>query len=228
MPNYNDKDITFFMGLYQDLGRADGALKRLREHFPEARVIVRSDGDPNPENEALSEQFNVDYRAEERLFPIECGGAMVARTLELYLEQPTAYLFRIDTDTGVYRRFKFLPEQSGVFGSLQKNREKCISIQGGCTGFSKSAIQAIVSSGLLLDPRLQLPEQYLDVSPYFSAMARRGRRRGLSSFDWIIGWVATELQIPMLSFSEVHSRWHPAGNVDNANLEFAMTHPVIS
>ena len=66
--NYTDEDITFFMGLYRDRGRAEGALARLREHFPAARVIVRSDGDEDPKNRELSKRFGVDYREEERLF----------------------------------------------------------------------------------------------------------------------------------------------------------------
>ena len=40
-PKYTDEDITFFMGLYRDRGRAEIALGRLREHFPGTRVIVR-------------------------------------------------------------------------------------------------------------------------------------------------------------------------------------------
>ena len=122
-PNYTDEDITFFMGLYHDRARAEGALARLREHFPAARVIVRSDGDKDPKNRELSERFGVDYREEERLFPIENGGAMVARTLELFLERPTRYLLRIDTDTAVYRRFHFLPETKGIFGEVQTSQQ---------------------------------------------------------------------------------------------------------
>ena len=155
--NYNDADITFFMGLYRDRVRAEGALTRLREHFPTSRVIVRSDGDGDPKNRELSERFGVDYREEERLFPIEHGGAIVARVLDLFLEQPTAYLFKIDTDTSVYRRFHFLPKGSGVFGTLQLTGQGCRSIQGGCIGILEVAARAIRDSGLLEDQRLKDP-----------------------------------------------------------------------
>jgi len=226
MPNYIDDDLTFFMGLYRDLSRAQGALCRLRAHFPKARVIVRSDGDKNPKYQELIARYDVEYWEEERLFPVKNGGAMIARILELYLDQPTPFLFRIDTDTAVYRRFHFLPEQNGVFGSLQKNREACVSIQGGCTGFSEEASRVILDSGILQDPRLKDPFSYRLESGYFDRMGRRVNRTGLCSFDWIIGWVATELQIPMFSFSEVHCRWLPQNNVKNEDLEFAVTHPV--
>ena len=57
-------------------------------------------------------------------------------------------------------------------------------------------------------------------------MGRRAKRNGLSSFDWIIGWVATELDIPMFAFSEVHCRGEARHSVDNEDLTFALTHPV--
>ena len=227
MTNYTDGDITFFMGLYRDLDRAEGALFRLRKHFPHARTVVRSDGDDNQENRELANRFDVDYRDEDRLCPIENGGAVIARMLELYLEQPTKYLFKIDTDTAVYRRFRFLPEQSGLFGTLQTNKQgKCPSIQGGFIGFSEDASRLIHDSRILEDSRLKDPFSFRDESGYFSRMGRRARRTGLCSFDWTIGWVATEMQIPMFSFSEVHCRWLPENNVENEDLEYAVTHPV--
>ncbi len=226
MPNYSDNDITFFMGIYRDLGRAEGALCRIRAHFPQARVIVRSDGDKNPKYQEFIERYDVEYREEERLYPIKHGGAMIARILELYLDQATRFLLKIDTDTAVYRRFHFLPEQTGVFGTLQNSKQDCISIQGGFMGFSQDATRTILDSGILQDPRLKDPFAYRQESGYFSRMGWRDRRTGLCSFDWIIGWVASELQIPMFSFSEVHCRWLPQNNVKNDDLKFAVTHPV--
>jgi len=226
MPAYSDDDITFFMGLYRDRVGAEGALSRLRANFPTARVIIRSDGDKDPQNKELSERFEVEYWAEERLFPIENGGALIARMLELYLDYSTRFVFKIDTDTAVHRRFRFLPEQSGVFGSLQASRERCVSIQGGCMGISEDTSRAILDSGMLKDPRLKDPFSHRLESPYFNAMARRAKRCGLSSIDWIIGWVATELQIPMFSFSEVHCVWRPKRKFSNEDLKYAVTHPV--
>jgi len=225
--NYTDEDITFFLGLYRDLDRAEGALCRLREHFPDARVIVRSDGDRNPKNRELSERYDVEYLEEERLYPIENGGAMVARILELCLDKPTRYLIKIDTDTAVYRRFHFLPEQNGVFGTKQSNRQGHFHyIQGGCMGFSEDATRLIVDSGVLEDPRLKDPKTYRLESGYFRRMSRRVHRTGLCSFDWIIGWAASELEIPIFAFSEVFSRGFPENNVNNDDLKYAITHPV--
>jgi hypothetical protein len=224
--NYTDEDITFFMGLYRDRARAVGALRRLREHFPGARVIVRSDGDPDPMNRELADPFGVDYREEERLFPIEHGGAMVARTLELLLEKPTPYLLRIDTDTAVYRRFRFLPGDDGVFGNIQVSVQGCESIQGGCTGFTEAAARSIFESGLLGDARLKDPFSFRHESVYFERIGRRVQRTGLSSFDWIVGWAVKELALPLIQFDEVHCRAFIENSVANDDLKFAVTHPV--
>ena len=226
MQNYSDDDITFFIGIYRDRVRAEGALARLREHFPDARVIARSDGDKDPKNRKLPERFDVDYREEERLYPIENGGAMISRMLELYLEQPTRYLLKIDTDTAAYRRFHFLPREKGVFGKVQNSKQGCISVQGGFTGLTEETARCILDSGVLDDDRLKDPISYRLESAYFDRMAYRVERTGLCGFDWIVGWVAHKLELPLISFSEVHCKWLPKHNVKNDDLKFAMTHPV--
>ncbi|MCK5359198.1 MAG: hypothetical protein KAJ95_01155 [Gammaproteobacteria bacterium] len=223
MENYSDEDITFFMGLYRDRERAEGALLRLRTYFPDARVIIRSDGDDDPENYELSERYGAEYYADERLYPVEHGGKMIARIFDLFLQQPTRYFLKIDTDTGIYRRFRCLPGESGAFGTLQKSREGCASIQGGFVGFSEDIPGKVLSSGILNDKRLQDPLSYQADSIYFNPMGRRSKRIGLCSFDWVLGWALAELQIPMVSFDEVYSHWRVP--IDNDELKFAITHP---
>ena len=227
MSNYREDDITFFMGLYQDVDRAKGALARLRDHYPSAKVIVRSDGDNNAENSKLTERFGVEYLEEKRLYPAEHGGAMITRILEILLDNPTRYLLKIDTDTAIYRRFNFLPEESGVFGSTQTSRfHGCVSIQGGFVGFTMDAARRIHDSGCLNDPRLKNLQTYRSESPYFARMANRVKRTGLCSFDWLIGWAAHELEIPMFTFSEVHCCGMAKNNIENRKLRYAITHPV--
>jgi len=99
MSNYTDSDLTFFLGLYQDQKRAEPMLAMLRKFYPESTLIIRSDGDSNPLNADLAKQFDAHYFEEERLYPIENGGAMANRILELFLDHPSRYLFKMDTDT---------------------------------------------------------------------------------------------------------------------------------
>ena len=220
--NYCDDDLTFFALTYNDLEATVDCLRDLRKHYPESRVILRSDGDPNPGLSSLASRNNVDFRLESRLFGIENGGRIIERMLELFFERPTRYLFKIDPDTVIHRRFNYLPVQSGVFGTLQCELETP-SIQGGCMGFTRDAAEKILKSGWLRDSRLREPAKFINDSPYFFRMADRAERCGLASFDWIVPWIASELAIPIYAFDEVNSGWRvPPPNPDD---RYAVTHP---
>ncbi len=132
---------------------------------------------------------------------------MAHRILELYLNHPSRVLFKMDTDTYFLRRFDYLPKDNGIFGSVQKSRDGCKSIQGDGMGFTLDAARAIWQSNLLLDSRLYRPFDFEDESPYFRSMARRVKQCGLSSFDWMMGWSATELGIDQFDFKEVNCLW---------------------
>lgn len=218
----DDAALTFFMSVHRDHDLAVRCLRRLRQHYPQAAVIVRSDGDDDPRHHQLVEEFGVDYRLEPRLFPYQNGAALVARMFALYLEQPTPFLFKIDPDTVLHRRFRFLPAREGHFGTLQGEPD-ARSVQGGCMGFTRAAAESFHSSGLLEDPRLADPVPHEDVTGHWLLLAARARGSGLASFDWTLGWAASELGIPMFDFPEVRSVWKAP--VDNADLEYAVTHP---
>ncbi len=219
---YCDTDLTFFLLTYRDHEVADLCLRDLRAHFPDSRVVVRADGDPDPRNLIFSERYGADVRREGRLFAAPNGAAVIARMFQIFLERPTAFLFKIDPDTVVHRRFRYLPTRDGIFGTLQGG-EVCPSIQGGCLGFSLRSAERIAGSEALEDPRLSDPMRYRETSGYFRRMANRAERCGLASFDWALGWIAGEVSVPMFDFPEVHSRWkEPTANAD---LRYAVTHP---
>jgi hypothetical protein len=220
--NYCDDDLTFFALTYKNYDAAAECLQDLRKHYSTSRVILRSDGDPDPRFPILAEDHNVDFRAELRLFGIENGGAIIERMLALFLERPTRYLFKIDPDTAIHRRFKYLPVSNGIFGTLQLEHETP-SIQGGCLGFTRDAAELILQSQMLRDSRLREPAKFINDSPYFVRMAHRANRCGLASFDWILPWIARELGIAIYPFDEVNSGWQqPPPNPDQ---RYAVTHP---
>ncbi len=219
---YTDEDLTFFLSVYRDHDAANRCLARLRCHFPGARVIVRSDGDADPRHERLVGRYRVDYHADPRLFPIEHGGSIITRMLDLYLHQPSRYLFKIDPDTMVHRRFRYLPTRDGHFGTLQGGFG-FRSIQGGCMGLTLSTARCILASNLLSGDDLKCPQRFRHRSRHWHIAAARAERVGLSSFDWTLGWIASELRIPLFSFREVHSLWK--GSAGNRGLKYAITHP---
>jgi len=222
MINYREEDLTFFMLTYNNYDATAECLKDLRKHYPASRVILRSDGDPDPRLPMLAEDSEIDFHNESRLFTIENGGAVIERMLSLFLEKPTRYLVKIDPDTVIHRRFCALPVRSGLFGTLQTVPETP-AIQGGCMGFTRDTAEQIFHSGKLRDMRLTQPEKFINDSPYFFRMSDRANRCGLASFDWIVSWVCTELRIPMYEFDEVNSGWKQAP--PNPDGRYAVTHP---
>jgi hypothetical protein len=220
--NHCDDDLTFFAMIYKNYNATAQCLADLRKHYPASRVILRSDGDPDPRFPILAQRYEVDFRGESRLFGIENGGAVIERMLELFFERPTRYLLKIDPDTVIHRRFKYLPVRSGLFGTLQCVPESP-SVQGGCMGFTRDAAEQILESELLRDARLRDPAKFIDDSPYFFRMAHRANRCGLAGFDWIVPWIASELGIPIYSFDEVNSGWQQAP--PNPNQRYAVSHP---
>jgi hypothetical protein len=222
LTNYCDEDLTFFLLTYKNYEATVECLRDLRKHYSASRVILRSDGDPDPRFPNLAERSKVDFRAESRLFGIENGGAVIERMLVIFLERPTRYLFKIDPDTVVHRRFKYLPVRSGLFGTLQLEHVTP-SVQGGCMGFTRDAAEQILQSEMLRDRRLREPSKFINDSPYFVRMAHRAQRCGLASFDWMVPWVASELGIPLYSFDEVNSGWRQAP--PNPDQRYAVSHP---
>ena len=222
LTNYCDDDLTFFALTYKNYDAAAECLQDLRKHYPASRVILRSDGDPDPRFPSLAKRNNVDFRDEMRLFGIENGGAIIERMLVLFLERATRYLFKIDPDTVIHRRFKYLPIRNGIFGTLQLERETP-SIQGGCLGITRDAAETILQSEKLRDSRLREPVKFINDSPYFFRMADRAKRCGLASFDWILPWIASELEIPIYKFDEVNSGWKQPP--PNPGQRYAVTHP---
>lgn len=222
LTDYGDDDLTFFALTYQNYDAAAECLEDLRKHYPASRVVLRSDGDPDPRLPILARRHNVDFREELRLFGIENGGAVIERMLVLFLEKPTRYLFKIDPDTVIHRRFQYLPVRSGLFGTLQTEAETP-SIQGGCLGMTRDAAEQILQSELLRDSRLKEPARFVNDSPYFFRMAHRANRCGLASFDWILPWIACELGIAIYPFDEVNSGWQQAP--PNPNQRYAVSHP---
>lgn len=216
--DYTDADLTFYLQVYRDVARAAWCLTALRQHFPHARVLVVSDGDRDLRYAALRRRFGVEFRLGERLYPRQYGGRMIERMLRLWNTQ-TDFLFKIDPDALVQRRFQWLPaEPLALFGD-------CQPLQGGCVGYTRQAGQRLLDSGLLADPVLTQPEQSWALLPDGSlheSLWTDISISGLVRTDWIIAWCCRRLDIPQVGFPEIYSRWRepvPDG------LDVAVSHP---
>ncbi|MEJ7711478.1 MAG: hypothetical protein WKF84_16830 [Pyrinomonadaceae bacterium] len=151
---YDDEDLTFYVQIYKDYLYAEACLRHLRRHYRRSRVIIISDGDDDPRYEQLAERYQADYTAGEALYPVENGGKMIQRMLDAFLTKPSSYFIKIDTDTRVHRRFRYLPKGRCVFGTLEWETSRgqakldFPNVQGGCTGFTLESAREIAESKL--------------------------------------------------------------------------------
>jgi hypothetical protein len=217
--SYGDRDLTFFVQVHHDAERLAWMLQRLRGLYPESRVVVCSDGDDDPRLPTIAERANAEFYLGENLYALGHGGKVCHRMLELFFQQPSRWLFKVDPDTCFHRRFAYLPAHPGVFGTLQCNPTLC-SIQGGCCGFSREASERMFRSEAFLCPSLLDAERTWARHPPLWRYMEKVQR---VSKDWMCGYVATALGVAQFGFDEVLSRWKKP--VSNPGLRYAVTHP---
>lgn len=221
-----DYDITFYLQVYKDYQDARQCLERVRLHYPTSRIFMISDGDNDSRYSRLSRRFNTDYLLGERLYPVENGGKMLQRMLDVFLEQPSSYLVKLDTDTRIHRRLRYMPTGRVVFGTLEwetshsRTRLDFPNVQGGCLGFTLASAQAIASSGLLVSEKLvDYRATYADNPDILI----RAEKVGLISADFVIRYACRQLDITLVQFDEVMATYRRA--VPSGGGGFAITHP---
>ncbi len=223
---FADTDLTFLVHVYRDGSDLPPCLESLRAVYPASRLLLVSDGDDDPVLPSLADRYGAELESGERLFPIENGGKIVQRQLDLYLQQPTDYLFKLDSDSRVHRRFRYLPTTRSVFGTLERVTsigQVAIdppNVQGGCMGFTRDAADSLAESELLLSDELLDPQStYADCPD----MVWRAEDVGLVSIDFLTRWACARLGIPLQEFPEVRSLYR--GTIPANGAGFAITHP---
>jgi len=212
-------DLTFYLNVYNDVDLLPECLTQFRTVYPQSRLILRSDGDPNKAIAEIAQEYNGECYYGERLFTIDKGGEIVHEMLRLFLANETAYLFKIDPDTRIVRPFKALPDLPCIFGTMQHQGE-LFSIQGGCIGFTLDVVQTLYTSQFFLDPALaKLPPPWV----INQALRRRPMELGLTSIDWTVGWAAKKRNIELVDWPEIMSEWQITP--ENDDLRYAVTHP---
>lgn len=212
-------DITFYVNSRADAHLLADALASVRAVYPAAPIIVRADGDDDPRIAEVGGAFGAEVIYGEWLFTIAQGGRIVDEMLRLFLRAPTRWLFKIDPDTRVHRPFARLPAVDCIFGTVQQ-QGGLFSIQGGCVGFTAGAAERLHASGAARDPALaRVPPPWA----FNRALRARPVQRGLTSVDWVVGWTARALGIPLVDWPEILSEWQLTP--DAAEGRYAISHP---
>jgi len=216
----DDRLIFFYTLGYKDFERASWHAYNRVFPYTGSRHVLQLDGDDDPRYQEI-EQCDVRYG--ERLYLEECGGQLLKRTLEAFLEGDERWMLRVDTDTFIYRRFNALPEAM-YFGT---RAEKLDFIQGGCIGLHRDAAERVLDSGKLDDPALCQMETY---APPGAPWIETRREAGLLCQDHMLSFVLRSLGIKAINHPEIKSFWRESGLKQhlglNPNTLPAIMHPV--
>lgn len=221
-----DREIAWGMHVYKDRDQLAWCAPLLREHYPTARVVVIADGD-GERYEDLAERYGLDLVIGEHLYHRDTGHAFVNRMLTHLLSGSESYLFKIDPDTRIWRRFRQLPAMTAVFGTFETLSEGGRSeiqtpanIQGGCVGMTRDAAAAILASQVLNYQSCAV--DYARTWARFPEALHFAQHGGLLE-DCIFSWGAYQCGIPFVESPEIRSRWRMTP--PNPDLRFAVTHP---
>jgi hypothetical protein len=219
--SFTDADVGWCLHVYNEFEALRWCAGEIRRHYPASRIAVISDGNATDYGSVAAE-FGLSLVRGEHWRPTASGHLYVERLLRTMLAGPETYLFKIDPDTWVRRRFRRLPLFSCLFGTIESISEVYrqeiapVSLQGGCIGMTRDAAEEILSSGLLSEAncvanRAQTWARCKD----FQVYAQR-----TVSEDHVLTWAADRLGIPIVGHSEIACRYctAPTG-------AFAVTHP---
>lgn len=219
--SFADSDVAWCLHVFNELEALRWCAAEIRRHYPGSRIAVISDGD-DVDYEPIVAEYALSLIRGEHWRPTATGHRYVARLLETMLAVPETYLFKIDPDTWVRRRFRRLPLFSCLFGTIESRSELYheeiapVSLQGGCIGMTRDAAEEILTTGLLNEAncvtnRAQTWARCKDFREY--------SRRTVSE-DHVLTWAADRLGIPVLGHSEIGCRYRQAPSG-----AFAITHP---
>jgi hypothetical protein len=221
-----DNEFVWAVQLYRSRDPLQWFLPLLRQHYPHSRVVLIVDGDGERYDD-IAEAHGCQLVYGDHWMTLPHTQQYVQRLLRHLLDGPELYLFRIDPDARVWRRFSELPAFSSVFGTLETisegYRDEILTpanVQGGCLGLTHDAASEILSSGVLTHESC--------ASNFRQTWARcrdqvSAAETGLFCDDFVLSWAAHQLAIPIVEAREIRSRWRRP--VHNEDLRYAITHP---
>jgi hypothetical protein len=221
MQNAQSKEICFTINVVDEFQLTSACLRYLRRVYPEALVLLLPD---------ISDTEIVDkwtHYEDERtrviptsgsIYAVENGGLVVCSHLAAFMETDAEWWFKIDPDTFVRRRITKAVPQGCFFGTIQTGNPRP-SLQGGCIGGDRSAVERLLQSSFLRSPELLEPEKsWAGTNPILLKRASSG----MVSFDFVHAWACEQVGVPLVDHPEIKSYW--LGPPRQAN-RYAITHP---
>ena len=221
-----ESEIAFCVQLYNSGEQLRWFAPLLREHYPNARVSAVCDGD-GCNYADVAEQYDFALIHGEHLMELSTCHLYVVRMLQALICGPETYLFKIDPDVRIWRRFRSLPAFTSMFGTLEYVSEaQCCEIrpppnvQGGMIGMTNDAARCLVDSGIISHTNctVRFSETWARCSDMIETALG-----GSFCDDFVLSWAASELSIPIINAPEIRSHWRKTP--PDCDLRFAATHP---
>jgi hypothetical protein len=200
----------------EGVGQVRWCLGHFRRAFPDAPLVIISDGANDSGYRDLAERFKARYVHGRYLKRVECGGEWWVRTLEAGLALNTSWIVKFDPDTKFHRAFR-TPPSGDVAGTIDHIDTPEQNVLGGCQAISRAAAEKILQSKILKDPRLK---DYRIYDPS-EATLRHWKSQAFFGTDMSLAWVMQNLGLEMGSWSDVGIDWKLPAPVG----DFAATHP---
>jgi hypothetical protein len=113
---------SFVIPVKNRVEKLNKILSSIRTHYPQERIIIYSNG-TQPENVPLIEDISVKYATEthftEPIYSYDTPAKLFRDIFDIFNENPTDFLVRIDTDAHVHRKINDLDSYAyGVIGCV--------------------------------------------------------------------------------------------------------------
>ncbi len=195
----SERRLTFGITVWNEpIELLQNCLHHLRNCYPESRAFLITDGQDFSGYRSACAQHRVEYLPGERLKVLAAGAKWWDRFFRVADRSPSDYVFKLDPDTLLHRRFLYFPPYE-LFGTP----EGAHRIQGGIQGFRASTVRRIRASNICLDPA------YADASTWATERGVKEYviRLGQISTDFVLAHIAARLSIRCGGWDEVHSLW---------------------
>jgi hypothetical protein len=139
-------NLSFIVNTWEkDSSLASELLLQMRKFYPDAQILVSSDGPATPELQQSCIDTGATLTEGERLKNQPSSNAWTIRMFQLMSQLDSEYVIKIDPDCRLNRKLTFPDEAFNIAAKLLGG----VKFIGPCIIFSKGTISKIQSSGLL-------------------------------------------------------------------------------